>query len=392
MSKWTKEEDRFLKANYGKIKNIEIAKILNRTNAAIDNRLKNLGIKRLRKTKKWTDEASKFLIESADSLSYNDIAKVLGYGFSTVVNKAKELGINKKIIYQKTPTKAELEFIRENFDSMSYDELAEATNRSYDSIRMICNSIGLQRIKRYSHNHKFFDKWSPEMAYVLGFVTADGTVLCNYEKKQYRLCVRLQQKDECILEYIKSLISPEVPIYHHSEVSEITGALHRYSTISISSKYMAERLVELGVIPNKTGKESLPTIPDEFKSYYLLGLFDGDGCISSNIRKDRKKKSRRWIFGIHVASKQFLDDVKKILGFNFGVVEYRPKNHCYVWTINKVLELSKIFEFLYGGSPDFFLKRKYEKFLEFYSNRVLESPKHQNFKKYKSELQICQMH
>ncbi len=59
--KWTEEDKQFLKENYQKMTNKELAEHFNLTPGGIGYQLKKLGLKRDRK---WTDEKDKFLMNN----------------------------------------------------------------------------------------------------------------------------------------------------------------------------------------------------------------------------------------------------------------------------------------------------------------------------------------
>jgi 5'-3' exonuclease len=57
-----------------------------------------------------------------------------------------------------------------------------------------------------SLNHDFFKKWSPEMAYVLGFITADGNLNVGRRGNCY---LEINSTDKDILEKIKSALDSD---------------------------------------------------------------------------------------------------------------------------------------------------------------------------------------
>jgi hypothetical protein len=85
-------------------------------------------------------------------------------------------------------------------------------------------------MKKYNNNEEFFSKWSKDMAYILGFVTADGYV------SDVKWCVQisLQERDVEILEYIKKCISPERPIYYYKREIKISNAGNIGSYVRLS--------------------------------------------------------------------------------------------------------------------------------------------------------------
>ena len=56
--------------------------------------------------------------------------------------------------------------------------------------------MGGKRI--YELNEDYFETWSHEMAYILGFISADGSI----NKQKTSLSIELQMRDKKVLEFI----------------------------------------------------------------------------------------------------------------------------------------------------------------------------------------------
>ena len=66
---------------------------------------------------------------------------------------------------------------------------------------------------RYKFKVDFFEKWSPEMAYVLGFLYADGDIE-DVKKSSRTQYITFPSKDRDILESIKKVIGSSHPIQY----------------------------------------------------------------------------------------------------------------------------------------------------------------------------------
>lgn len=201
----------------------------------------------------------------------------------------------------------------------------------------------------YHPNDKFFDIWSSDMAYVLGFIITDGCI------SNGRLSFGVQRKDSGVLDYISKLICPEIPV--RLTETKRKGKIHLDARWRVGNvPHMIGQLSKLGICARKTGKEILPDCPEQFKSHLLRGIFDGDGCI--HIHKNGQKK-----FSICSASFSFLQDCRINLGLELGKVHLREMNSkdFYNWFIYKQEDIRKLSDFMYTDNI-FCLERKRIKF------------------------------
>lgn len=144
--------------------------------------------------------------------------------------------------------------------------------------------IGIEKEykSKYSVNETYFDIWSPQMAYWYGFIVADGGVIPNCK---HRFKLRLSSKYEYMLKRIKQDISFTGPILR-GKTKAITNSDKKYpfSEIIVNNKHFVQSLKEKGIVERKTyiDLEYIAFVPKEYRPYYLIGLFDGDGHISKS--------------------------------------------------------------------------------------------------------------
>lgn len=200
------------------------------------------------------------------------------------------------------------------------------------------------------------------MAYILGFVMADGYIVhpeyCI--SGGYYLRFDLQQSDIQVLEFIKNELGVTSSISNRTRTKSIgkyTSITHE-STLSIHSKELVLSLMELGVIPKKTGKEVFSNIPKEYERDFFRGLFDGDGCVSQSSYKVKNGIKNRLSFKISSASLNLLNSCKD--KFNIGNI-YKHSDKCFVLQTGDQKEIDRIKKVLYYDNS-FCLKRKREKF------------------------------
>ncbi len=208
--------------------------------------------------------------------------------------------------------------------------------------------------KLYTVNEKFFSDWSPEMAYILGFIYADG----NMGRDSYK--IRIDSKDIQILTDIKSIMDSTHPIQENS------NQFGNWYTLMISNKNIYGDLRKLGVYPNKSLTMRMPNIPDNYLSHFIRGYFDGDGCI---YEVKRKRPTPGMEIDFATGSKPFAKAMIEILNnkVHESIKLTNPrKNYYRIRGWNKASEA--IFNFMYKDST-ICLQRKYNKFLDIMSRR-----------------------
>lgn len=238
----------------------------------------------------------------------------------------------------------------------SLKETASQFNVSYEIIKQNLLRFGYRTPSKILSYQRvtpitYFDIIdSHEKAYFLGFMFADGYI----SKSPYgcSIGIALQLCDQYIIERLKECwnVNNKVGIYKNS------------CKISVTCQHMLETLKKLGIEFNKSHKDfSIPKIPSEFLNSFILGYFDGDGCITI-------KSTGYSVTSICCNSKQFLIEVKTLLEANTIIcrpiaTESKKVNNLYILYISKKENQLKFMDWVYKDSP-IYLKRKYNKFLQ----------------------------
>ncbi|MFE4029189.1 LAGLIDADG family homing endonuclease [Priestia sp. YIM B13551] len=163
-----------------------------------------------------------------------------------------------------------------------------------------------------SINEEFFDTWTEESAYVLGYIWADGCLTKN--KNNYR--VSFCSNDKEIVEKINRVMKSEYAI------SEYKGS---YST-GFSKPRMIKKLRSFGLIERKSLDKKFPVgIPSEFLRHFVRGYFDGNGYFTYEAWKNGK---RRLISGFATGSGVFAEQLS-------GVVHELGMKHANVQHIDR---------------------------------------------------------
>ena len=137
---WTKEEDQFLKENYGKIDNSEIAKKLNKTIKVILRRKKTL---KIQKQKYWSKEEDQFLIDNYHLMSNKEISKKLNRTIPSINHEARFLNLSKPVNW----TDEEIEYLKENFSNKKTEEISKKLNMNKNKIKRKAKKLNLKKTK-----------------------------------------------------------------------------------------------------------------------------------------------------------------------------------------------------------------------------------------------------
>jgi hypothetical protein len=205
----------------------------------------------------------------------------------------------------------------------------------------------------YGMKHDYFENWSTEMAYYLGWIWADGNI------SDGKLQIGCTTEDEEIVVGLRNAI------HSKHKITRLDGYWHKkgyyvkpYTKIAIYSKKLISCLVNKhGILPNKTYLNlPFPNIEEQYLSHFIRGYFDGDGCIFKN------KKN---LVGVTlIGTKMFVDMMNDEIGKITKLPQHpsqKSKNTKSVnaaWSIvwNKKADVLTFLNFIYSDGP--YLSRK----------------------------------
>ena len=218
-----------------------------------------------------------------------------------------------------------------------------------------------------------FQRWSSQMAYALGFITADGSLSKNKRGAHF---LEIQSVDREIIYKIREVFKSNLAVGEYQLKGR--GYKKRYR-LQIESKKVFRDLGALGITPRKSKVVELPDIPAAFFSHFLRGYFDGDGCVNfcRYVQKGRRKPTIFLNCGFTSGSRKILSSIhkklKKLGVVHGGTLHYHDRAHR-LWFANR--DSASLYRFMYRGIKDeLFLSRKkqvFEKYL--IPNGPLEQP------------------
>lgn len=223
------------------------------------------------------------------------------------------------------------------------------------------NGIKIRGRRKIFYNENYFEKIDTKLkAYWLGFLYADGCV--RNIKNAYLVKIKLSKLDEKhLFSLIQHIGSNQTDL--RTEVSKFRGVngkeyVSNAKTLLINSKKMVEDLINNGCYQNKTKTIKFPNLNPEFIPSFILGYFDGDGCITQSTTKTKKYFRITFTCG----SEMFLDSIKNELlkaGID-SISKYNYKTFFRLQISNKI-DLLRLKDYFYKKN-DFYLDRKKTKF------------------------------
>lgn len=223
-------------------------------------------------------------------------------------------------------------------------EIAMLANVSARYIRMVLSDSNVPRRaigswkRKYDITEDYFKTWSNNMAYILGFIAADGVI------QKENQCVSVSQKESYILEDIKKELKTTQPLYQNKK----TGVY----MLNINSKTIKDDLMNIhGINPCKSFNIEFPFVPEEYLHHFVRGYFDGDGYV----------KYETYTVSFVGGSYSFMNSLNQVLQNHNLPAELLKQNKHYrvILTGRKPIQLFS--KWIYKDK-DIYLHRKYEEF------------------------------
>ena len=211
-------------------------------------------------------------------------------------------------------------------------------------------------LRKYSVNDDYFKTQSHNMAYILGFLAADG----NIAKKENKISLDLAEYDKEILEKINQEIKNTRPI----KIYDRHDRHYRTAKLQVFSSTMKKDLAHYNIVPAKTFILTPPELlAKEYIISYIRGFFDGDGSIYY--------AGAVFTWRIGSASRTILEWIRNFLAEEYCIINnkiYRQKlendTDFYYLQYNGQSKLEKLYKALYIPNS-LRLQRKYDLFTHF---------------------------
>ena len=208
-------------------------------------------------------------------------------------------------------------------------------------------------------NQDFFKTWSPEMAYVLGYFAADGSMLKNKRGGHF---IEFTTTDKYLVLGIKKASGASHSISVRDRGSPLWKLQYR---LQIGSKDWFADLTLLGFTQQKSHTLRFPSVPYAFLGDFVRGYFDGDGNVYLGEHYSAWHKKDVWVFTSRFTSgsEEFLKSLHQVLKERGVVGGYITKKNRGCELVFSRHDSVALYDLMYhtGLDSDLFLPRKRKK-------------------------------
>lgn len=271
-------------------------------------------------------------------------------------------------------------------DRLSINKIKKMFKLQFEDIKnlLIQNNIAVRNHREsrltYTYNEDYFSEIdTPEKAYWLGFIYADGFITKKTNGSPV-FGITLGEREP--LDKLNKCLNSNKPIGIYKKVNSYSEKSIEYKLAFASSKMVSD-LEKWGCIENKTFKLKFPTfLENNLIPHFIRGYFDGDGSVFLHVQKANYKEYI--MLGTQFCGiKSFLEDLAKYINAETCIYKDRRKStDCYRIQLESNIKSLKLYHYMYKNSSNLYLSRKKQKFDDFIKDRgsttTISNPTYEN--------------
>jgi signal peptidase I len=208
-------------------------------------------------------------------------------------------------------------------EKLTAEEIGRRMNCSEQTIRRRLTEYGIPIRERGpqpisgEEGEQISREWSPDLAYVIGLIAADGNLSPDERH------ITFISKDRQLHEIYKQCLG----------ISNKTSWSHRSFRTTFGSVVFYQWLLTIGLMPDKTFKMRKIKVPHKYFADFVRGYLDGDGNINVyqddyNARKHQNEKYIYWRLYVRLYSanhpflKWLQEKIERLVGVKGRIVNH----------------------------------------------------------------------
>lgn len=323
---------------------------------------------------KWTEQANELLKLKYPDASKEELLTLFPTTYVAIQRQASALGIKRS---PRKWTKSKIDKLKRLYSIKNNGELAKIFSTSIHAINVQASKLGLKKPDKYfsdlgkiggplSRKHYFDTDFfetinTPEKAYFLGFIQADGCIT-QQERCGKVLSFQIHKKDIDVMQKFLSVLN--------ARGIELRNSGSHYVRLSLCSNKLVNDLLKHGVAYKKSYSDKFPKIGDNsLLSHYIRGVFDGDGSV---YQETCTGHPTCYIMGRLMFCKWVQEAIGSQLDISTRI--YKQKGDVCTLRIRRERDVKRFFEWLYLDAT-VYLERKKRKFEELLGRQQYEVKK-----------------
>lgn len=279
-----------------------------------------------------------------------EIATSLGMSQATTARLLRELGLKRIRRTFEEQQAFYKEYILQNKDIKTVTQICRELHINYGTYKKALNGEYESKNFKNDIDESFVTIENPYFCYILGLFLADGHIDAT--------SIYISQCDASFLKKLQKIIG------HHGKLNRATNTENPCYTLHIRSYNFRLLLDEANVESNKKLSAPYIDCGVNQK-HFIRGLFDGDGNLYYSYISGKLQQRRFSIatgsISMALGIKSFLES----LNIQCTVSEEVAVNTNYSVFVDKIDDIIKVMHILYDEAENCFLDRKYYSFIKF---------------------------
>jgi hypothetical protein len=212
--------------------------------------------------------------------------------------------------------------------------------------------------RKYAVDLNYFETIdSPDKAYFLGFIAADGCVRRPINGPLV-LAIKVSSKDEGVLVQFLKCLKSDMPVSHVRYKTPWKRVAKEASFINVISDKICGDLAKYNIVERKTRNYEPVFLLDSLIPHFTRGFFDGDGSVYKLGGKSGDAPSHyRFAISVNERTGRFFQSYLVHQGIRCSLVEDKGSS-LFQLRIGDTLSKQRFVKFVYGDSQDLCLTRK----------------------------------